>query len=273
MAERQVPVSTRARSLRAAKLFEGLSEQSRTKCALTVAGILLEEVERPAVDIERALAGGTFDCAVNVIAGFLPPDKAVPIPQALLATVDDVAAAYGTKLTAQAAPQATPAQDRPTVVQTVGELDRAARWMTLPGNIKIPRHVTSDLSCLYPFHWVEMKTKSETNLVIECWRARASEFFGASTPVYLESKKKRIVDSLCLWLATVPPAPTAEHYKQFFCAIELLVELKLLVLFRATAATVFWEKVETCWNTTRELDYFAAITAAQNSGNEFRRQL
>jgi len=269
------PVSTRARALRAAKLFDGLTAETKPKCALVVAGLLLEEVNKTNTEIETLLRDQTLDCALSVIATFLPPEKTTPIPQAILTTCDDVAQTYGAKLVAPGTAAQTPAggpaaAQAPQVVQTIGELDRAARWVTLPGNIKIPRHVQSELSCLYPAHWIDMKSKSEVTMVVECWRARAAEFFGSSTPTYLEPKKKRILEALALWISTAPPTPTAENYRQFFCTAELLIELKLLVLFRPAAAASFWEKVDTFWNGTREIDYFTAISSATA---DFRRQL
>jgi len=100
MADRP-PVTTRARALRAAKLFDALTPETRTKCSLVVAGLLLEEIDKTPQEIDALLAEKSFECAVSVISSFLPPDKGTAIPQTMLTTCDDVANTYGAKATHQ----------------------------------------------------------------------------------------------------------------------------------------------------------------------------
>jgi hypothetical protein len=116
---------------------------------------------------------------------------------------------------------------------------------------------------------LEQRRTGNEAQVVGLWRAAVAALFeGVTVPDGYRPKRKRILDSMVIWITTSSPEPSVDQLTLFFNLADLLVELRILLTAAAIgpATAALWARLDVA-RTKLELDYQDVLKP-----DHFRRQ-
>jgi hypothetical protein len=233
--------------------------------------MLLEHARKPVPE------GQSEAQALEVVGSFLPPPS-VPGPpdQAVRNLVAEVLAVFRPARGAAAGVPMNGAVGPTTVnVETAEARERAEKYATYNGGIKVPRRAEPPFQLASPHLLLPMRQTNPDVAVAEMRRQVSDLFerFGSRVTEMHAPKFLRLVSCMEQWIRNLPADGEItqlpyESVRCWFNLLELIFELLLLSgshlnASKAAATEKFWNVVGGYWSRMDPLDYSKALNEAK----------
>jgi hypothetical protein len=259
-------------------LLKDVPQDSLAEATVLLTECLLEQAHVPKPPHWNTLPPRPFwqwrEEAELLGAQFVPAAAGGPLPQQVRVIVDEVTTLF--RVAAQAGQQGVQGQQQgQLLVVSVEAQERAEKFLTLPGGIRVTRAPDEKTAWMFPHPWITMCSTASVELATVEWHRQIEAYFRAgvaNVPELHQEKYQRCIAQQKFWIrgghGRDVASTSTDQFRVFLNNTEMLLEVFLLSRKPTTAShttmtSKLWSLVNAMHAKSEPLDYAKAISEAR----------